>query len=59
MRPHEERVEPGEDAEHLVGVLGGAELVAQARGDPGGGGLVMVKVIRGVMVTYGHTGVQN
>ena len=51
VRPHEQRVEPerggggggegqeeeepGEDAEHLVGVLGGAELVPEPRRDPG------------------------
>ena len=29
VRPHEERVEPREDAEHLVGVLGGAQLVSK------------------------------
>ena len=30
VRSHEERVEPREDAEHLVGVLGGAQLVSQS-----------------------------
>ena len=49
VRPHEERVVAREDAEHLDGVLGRAELVPQPRRDaslhpvntlvvPGGGG---------------------
>lgn len=33
VRPHEQRVEPREDAEHLVRVLGRAQLVAQVRRD--------------------------
>ncbi|KAH9392991.1 hypothetical protein TYRP_006090 [Tyrophagus putrescentiae] len=33
VRPHEERIEAAEDAEHLIGVLRRAQLVAQLRGD--------------------------
>lgn len=34
MGAHEEGVEAGENAEHLVGVLCGSQLIAQAGGDP-------------------------
>lgn len=33
LRPHEQGVELGEDAEHLVRVLGATEAVAEARDD--------------------------
>ena len=35
VRPHKQRVEAGEDTEHLVGVLGSAELIPQTCGDAG------------------------
>ncbi len=34
VRPHEEGVVPGEDAEHLVGVLGRPQLVPETGRDP-------------------------
>jgi len=32
---HKQGVEAGEDAEHLVGVLGGSQLVTETGSDPG------------------------
>ena len=34
VRSHKKGIETREDPEHLIGVLGGAKLVAQAGGDP-------------------------
>ena len=35
MRPDEESVEPGEDPEHFIGILGHAQRVCQPGRDPG------------------------